>query len=279
LTLIELLVAFLALMVLLTLVGNVLTTYLNVGTAVTSSYSATDQLLPSSVIIQRLIRSAVEPAPTLVTTVTGACGAANVPCPAYPPSTVGSYSTTFYANIGDPNGPAKIVMAESTPTLCAGCKFPSAQFTVTQYPVVAATCPFSLTSSSQCTWSSNGKRMVSISNVVNGLTLTTGTPVLTTPIFSYNTLDPYSGTYVPNAGGTPSATPTSLPTGLLPGFASCTAPTTTGGVPTSSNCSADNIQSIHVDLQVRYQGSPMQENSFVVYRLSSASYLYTTLVG
>jgi hypothetical protein len=117
--------------------------------------------------------------------------------------------------------------------------------------------------------------------VTNGLTLSSGTPVLgTTPIFTYNTLDPYSATYTPNAGGAPSATPAGAPTGILPNFASCTAPTTNGnGVPTSSNCPADTIQSVQVDLQVQVQGAPMQENSFSVYRLSSNSYLYSTLVG
>ena len=83
LTLVELLVAFAALIVLLTLVGTTLSTYVNAGTTVTSTYAATDQILPSSIIIQRLLRSQVEPAPTLTTTVAGACGAANVPCPAF----------------------------------------------------------------------------------------------------------------------------------------------------------------------------------------------------
>jgi hypothetical protein len=39
------------------------------------------------------------------------------------------------------------------------------------------------------------------------------------------------------------------------------------------------VQSVHVDLQVQFQGSALQEDSFTVYRLSSASYLYSTLVG
>ncbi len=34
-----------------------------------------------------------------------------------------------------------------------------------------------------------------------------------------------------------------------------------------------------MDIQVQVPGAPFQENSFVVYRLSSASYLYSTLVG
>lgn len=289
LTLVELLVAFTAMLVLFGIMGNVLSTYLSAGTTVTSTYAATDQLLPSSIIIQRLLRSQVEPAPTLTTTVAGACGAANVPCPAFVPAAVGSYSTTFYANVGSiqgANGPAKIVMGLSTPTQCAGCKFPTAQFTVTEYPAVSS-CPTTLTATTQCTFSATGTRLVTVNNVVNGLTLSAGTPVLSTPvngiggpIFTYNTLDPYSATYTPNAGGTPSATPAGAPSGILPNFASCAAPTTNAnGDPTSSNCPADTIQSVQVDLQVQVQGGPMQENSYSVYRLSSSSYLYSTLVG
>jgi len=178
------------------------------------------------------------------------------------------------------NGPAKIVMALSTPTQCSTCKFPTAQFTVTEYPATS-NCPTSLTASSQCTFSSTGTRLVTVNNVINGLTLSGSTVVLSsTPIFTYNTLDPYNATYTAGAGGTPSATPAGAPTGILPGFATCAAPTTNAnGDPTSSNCPADTIQSVQVDLQVQFQGGPMQENNFTVYRLSSTSYLYSTLVG
>ncbi len=289
LTMVELMVAFVALLVLFGIMGTVLTTYLNVGATVTSTYAGTDQLLPSSVIIQRLFRSEVEPAPTLPTTVGGACAVANVPCPPFPTATIGSYSTTFYANLALPPtpggtvmGPAKVVMALSTPTKCSGCKFPTAQFTITEYPATA-NCPFSLTATTVCTWSASGTRVVTINNVVNGLTLSGSplTPVLSaTPIFTYNTLDPYSATYVANAGGTASTTPVGNPSGVLPGFATCNAPTTNpNGDPTSSNCPADNVQSVQVDIQVHVQGGSMQENSFTVYRLSSTSYLYSALVG
>jgi len=286
LTLVELLVAFAALMILLTVVGTAISTYLSVGTNVVSSYQATDQLLPSSITVQRLIRSQVEPAPT-PTTATG-CAVANAPCPPFLTGSVGIYSTTFYANIGDPNGPAKIVMGTtSAPTKCAGCKFYSTIFRVTQYPAcpnppasgvlagcTSATpaCPFTVISTATCTWSTGGKVLVNVVGVVNGSTyLTSATPPT---IFTYNTLDPYSTTYTAGAGGTPNAV-----TGLLPGFNSCAAPTLTGGNPSSSNCPPDMVQSVGVDLQVDVAGTTVQENSFVVYRLSSASYLYSPLVG
>jgi len=148
LTLVELLVAFACLVLLLTIVATAMTTYMNAGTSVISSYTATDQLLPSSLIIQRLIRSEVEPAPTPPTSaLTNSCaGAVNVPCPPFVTGSTGTFSTTFYANIGDNNGPAKILMAEATPTECTGCKFYSTVFSVTEF----AACPKLTVASSTC---------------------------------------------------------------------------------------------------------------------------------
>ncbi|MGD0313789.1 MAG: hypothetical protein ABSC90_15150 [Acidimicrobiales bacterium] len=301
LTLVELLVAFTCLIVLLTLVATALSTYLTAGTSVISSYSATDQLLPSSVTIQRLIRSEVEPAPTPATSsTTNSCAPAiNVPCPPFVVGSTGTYSTTFYANIGDSNGPAKIVMAESTPTEASTAKFYTSVFTVTQYracPVLATAtstcpvnsgCPFSLNSTLVCSWSSAGTVLVDVTNVVNGAA-TVGSPVnvngtmtttplpdSTKPIFAYNTLDPYSLVYIPNDGGTPTSA------GILftnPG--TCTAPSVdVNGNPTSENCDTDTIQSVIVDLEVEVPGAPIHENYFTVYRLSSSSYLYSPVVG
>jgi hypothetical protein len=276
-----------------------LTTYLSAGTTVISSYQASDQLLPSSIIIQRLIRSEVEPAPTPATaTTTNTCAPAiNVPCPPFVMGSTGTYSTTFYANTGDPNGPSMIVMAESTPTMTG--KFYSSTFTVSQFAACPALttghatttcpvnpgCPFSLDATNVCTWSTAAKVLVDITNVVNGAAavspqvtvngVLTSTPLRdsTNPIFTYNTLDPYSLTYVPADGGTPSAT------GMLFGSpGTCTAPTPAAN-PTTANCDTDTVQSVEVDLEVQVQGSPIHENDFTVYRLSSASYLYSPVVG
>ena len=177
-------------------------------------------------------------------------------------------------------------MSLTTPTKCAGCKFYSGTFTVVQYPACpnppAATlpgctgatpaCPFAVTSTATCTWSTGGKTLVSVRGVINPTTyLTNATPPT---IFTYNALDPYSTAYTPGAGGTPNGS------GILPNFNSCAAPTLNGsGNPTASNCLADTVQSIGVDLSVDVVGAAPQENSFVVYRLSSKSYLYSQLVG
>jgi hypothetical protein len=251
LTLVELLVAFAALIVLLTIVATALDTYLSAGTNVISSYSATDQLLPSSIIIQRLIRSEVEPSPTSSAT-SAVCPTANAPCPPFLTGSVGTTATTFFANVGDANGPAKIVMSSSTPVLCSGCRFYTSVFTVSQYAANAGTCPFTANPTATCTWSSTPKVLVDVTSVVNGQT---NLPNPTTPIFTYNTLNPTTTVYTPNV-------PTSS-------FATCTV----------ASCPGDNIQSVGVDLQVEVPGSPIQENYFVVYRLSSSSYLYSGLVG
>ena len=264
-----------------------------------SSYSATDQLLPSSAIIQRLIRSEVEPAPTPASSsTTSTCApAVNVPCPPFVTGSTGTYSTAFYANVGDSNGPAKIVMAEGTPTKSGN--FYTSVFTVTQYRACKASatatstcpvnsgCPFSINSTLTCTWSTSGTVLVDVPNVVNGAATVspqvtvngslTSTPLpdATKPVFTYNTLDPYSLVYIPNDGGTPNSSGivfTNPGTCLAPSFDA-------NGNPTTENCDYDTIQSVGVDLEVQVAGAPLHENYFVVYRLSSASYLYSPLVG
>ena len=287
LTLVEMLVAFSALMILFTISGTVLTTYLTAGNTVISKYSSTDQFLPSQVIIARLLRSQVEPAPTPSTGTTACSSAANVPCPAFLTASVGTYSMTFYANVGGTAGqygPAKIVMAETTPQ--KNNSFWTSTFMVTEYPALQSpACPTAVNATNSCTWSGTGTVLVDIHNVVNGAA-TVASPVTacgqtdttplcqaSTPIFTYNTLDPYASTYTPGAGGTPSAA------GILPTFNSCGAPTYSGNVPIKSNCPADMIQSVGVDIEVQSAGSPYQENAYTVYRLSSSSFLYNTLVG
>ncbi len=285
----EMLVAFSTLLLLFTVTGVVLNTYLSTGTTVIATYNSTDEFIPSQIIISRLLRSQVEPAPTPTSGSTNCSSAANVPCPPFLTGSVGTYSVTFFANVGGAAGqygPAKIVMAEGTPSKCSGCTFYTSSFTVTEYPALQNTCPTSPTATNSCSWSTNGVQLVDIPSVVNGAATVspavnacgqvTTTPLCqsSTPIFTYNTLDPYSGTYTPNAtGGSPPAS------GILPGFNTCNAPTYSGQIPTSSNCPPDMIQSVGVDIEVQTPGSPVQENAYTVYRLSSSSYLYSPLVG
>jgi Tfp pilus assembly protein PilV len=263
LTLVELLVAFTVLILLIGIVATAVTAYLQAGTTVLSSYNAADQLLPSSTTVQRLLRSEVQPAPQASDSV--------APTPPFLTSNVGAYGNTFYANVGPVvvkgttyYGPVQVVMAISTPTKCASCKLYTSVFTVTQQPPDPNTCPTSVSSTKICKYTTVPvKTLVDVTGVSN---LQTGSPSTSTPIFSYNTLDLYQS-------------PPSY-TGGVTSFTSCQAPTLDGnGNPTSSNCPANDIQSVGVDLQVYVPGSPVQENSFVVYRLSSFSFLFSTVVG
>lgn len=235
-------------MVLFGVVGPVLTAYMSAGNQVVSTYNDDDQLVTNLNIIARLIRSEVEPAPV----------ASSVPTPPFVPSTISTVGATFYANVGNAAGPDKIVMASSTPAKCSGCKYYTSAFTLTEYPpstTPSNTCPGTGTGTA-CTWSSSGVRLVTINDVVNGQT---NLPQPTTPIFTYNTLNPTTTLYSPNTA--------------ISAFATCSA----------TACLADNIQSVEIDLQVESPGStntpPYEENDFVVYRLSSSSYLYNALVG
>jgi hypothetical protein len=287
--LVELMVAFACLLILFGISATAIDTYLKAGNTVIATYNSADQFIPSQITIARLIRSQVEPAPTPATGSTACSSAANVPCPAFLAGSVGTYSVTFYANVGGTAGqygPAKIVMAEGTPTKCSGCTFYTSNFTVTEYSALQTpACPTVATATTSCSWSTNGIEVVDIPDVVNGAATvasavtacgqTDTTPLCqsSTPIFTYNTLDPYSGYYTPGAGGTASST------GILPTFNSCAAPTYVSNVPTQSNCPADMIQSVGVDLEVQSPGSAVQENAYTVYALSSASYLYSPLIG
>ncbi len=75
---------------------------------VNNTYINVNQLLPVSTNLQRFLRSAVEPGPT----------SNGVPVPAFVTGSISPTSVTFYTNIGNTNGPAKIVAscASSTPS-------------------------------------------------------------------------------------------------------------------------------------------------------------------
>ena len=280
-TLVELLVAFAAMIVLFTIAATAITTYLSVSNTVLGSYSTNDQILPTSIIIQRLIRSEVEPAPTPTASnqvSSPMCPVLKAPCPPFVLGNVGTTSMQFYANVGATvvngttygPGPALIVMSSTLPSKCATCMFTTSTFTVTEQPANVGTCPFSTASTLHCAYGTAPvTKLVNLTNVVNGQT---GLLNPSVPIFTYNTLDPYSAAFVPGD------------TRFL--VADCQQPTITtiNNVPTltASNCPADNIQSVGVDLQVLQPGTHTenyQESSFQVYRLSSSSYLYRANLG
>ena len=283
LTLVELLVAFATMLILFVIVASAVTAYLSVSTKVISSYQTRDQIVPATLVIQRLFRSEVEPAPSptsasQVTTGSGTanqCPTLNAPCPPFVLGTPTGTSVQFYANLGTLTvggtaypGPALVTMTASAPTKCSGCAFYTSTFTATEQPPNAGTCPTSVTSTAHCVYGTvAATTLVYVPSVVNGQTnlLNPSTPILT-----YNTKDPFAGTITNGATS----------------FSTCGAPTTrvinSLTVPVASNCPADDIQSVQVDLQVLVSGvrpETYQEDSFVVYRLTSTSFLYSPYLG
>jgi len=283
LSLVELLVAFAAMLILFGIVSGSISTYLSVSTKVISSYQTNDQILPATIVIQRLFRSEVEPAPTptLSTQVTTGSGTTNqcptldAPCPPYVLGTPTGTSVQFYANLGTLTvrgtaypGPALVSMTSATPTKCTGCRYYTSQFLVSEQPPNTGTCPTSTTSTAHCVYGAvSATTVVDVPGVVNGQTNLLNP---STPIFTYSTKDPYAGTI--NNGAT--------------SFSTCAAPTTTVisslTVPTASLCPADDIQSVRVDLQVLQSGTTpeiYQEDNFVIYRLTSTSFFYSPYLG
>lgn len=257
LTLVELLISGILFVTVGTLVSLSLDTFLNISNQVHSSYANTQQILPVSTNIQRLIRTAVEPGPQYGTPVR--------PLPPFQLGGITSTSLTFYANVGvaasgtHPGQPAKVVAALVGTT-----------FTVTSQLADANTCPSITSPTATCTFTTNpAKRVASITNVVNATyappTLPPAPPATApTPVFSYIVL---------SAAGVQST----VAVGSLATTFSTTSCTGIGDL-----CPADEIQGVEVDLFVKSPGSrslPPAEDDTIVYRLSSTSYLYSQTVG
>ena len=99
LTLVELMIALTTLLILFVMTIPIVDTLFSTIPRVNNTYINVNQLLPVSTNLQRFIRSAVEPGPT----------SGGVPVPPFVTGSVTPTSVTFYTNIGDTNGPAKIV--------------------------------------------------------------------------------------------------------------------------------------------------------------------------
>ena len=237
-TLVELLVASVLMVTVGGLVSLSLDTFLNVSNQVHTSYANTQQILPDSTNVQRLIRSEVEPGPTPTST--------NIPVPPFVPGAESTMSMTFYANVGVPGTPARVVASLNGTT-----------FTVTDQLADPGTCPTSFGSTAVCTFLDNpAKRVASITNIVN-------TP--SQPIFTYTLLD---------SAGNQTIVPSSA---VATTFGSCVA-----GAPEVTNCPGDAVQGVEVNLFIDSPGSkslaPAEDNT-TVYRLSTTSYLYDPTVG
>ncbi len=186
-TLVELLLASTLLVVLTTLVMLSMTTFTQLGGSVDAQYQEYDTILPAAANLRPLVAAEAEPGPA---------DATGAPIPGFgvdtsgTPDTVsgiGNFSLTFYANIANANGPAKIVAGLTTisgtpdtgsTTTCA-VKTPC-DFQVQEYLPNAGTCP-GVSTGTKCTYPTTYKLLTDVLNVIN----TTAQPV-----FNYVVFDP-----------------------------------------------------------------------------------------
>ena len=159
-------------------------------------------------------------------------------------TTLTATSATFFTNVGDTNGPAKVVASLSGST-----------FTIQVAHTNAGSCP-GVSTGSACTWGTP-RTLVTVNNIVNN--------VATNPIFTYTvdiggTLTSYSTT----------GTATTVGTDLYE-FASCN----------STSCPANDIESVKVNLEVNAAPNKagQAQDDTVVYELSPISQGYLPEVG
>jgi len=124
------------------------------STAVQNTYTAVDQLVLASEVATRYIHEAVDPTPTAALNAFASASANAV---------------TFYADTGYVNGPEKVVVSVTS----AGS---TRSFTADIYSPQANSCPFSLASGLQCTYTTSTRSILLINYLTNG---TAGSPVFT----------------------------------------------------------------------------------------------------
>jgi prepilin-type N-terminal cleavage/methylation domain-containing protein len=315
-TLVELLITLSVFTILLAMTIPIVATFMDASTRISNTYANVNQLLPVSTNLQRLIRSAVEPAPTYFTGIpTSPFGSYSTSSGNLVAGTLSPTSLTFYTNIGDPNGPAKIV-ASCTPNGTTGnCAYPGT-FTVTEAKAVqvgspaASTCPFAAQNNVLCTWSSTPITLISVKGLTNGLnnvplftytllvtTTTTGSNGTQTTTSSTDLLN-YTNTTLPaslqHLNQAPAA---AYALDLSSGYGTNTSNSSQngwfGGCDASSqpltnpdyNCAGAEIEAVTIDLQVNSTasnartGGGQEEDQSTVYLLSTSSSDYQEEVG
>jgi prepilin-type N-terminal cleavage/methylation domain-containing protein len=295
-TLVELLMTIGIFTILLAMSIPIVATFMDASTRVTNTYANVNQLIPVSTNLQRLIRSAVAPAPTSY---------ANIPVPAFGTysattgagtGTITPTSLTFYTNVADSNGPAKIV-ASCTPNGTTGkCAYP-ATFTVTiaratTNPSTGSnTCPFDGDDTNTCYWGT-ARTLLTVNGVTNGLNSTTlfaYTLLVTTTTTGSDGSQTTSSSTVQVGGASPTpsgAYAADLTTGGPNAngyFTSCL--TSTSATNSDNNCAAAEIEAVTIDLQVNGSagntrtGGGQEEDQSTVYLFSTSSSNYQEEVG
>jgi len=287
LTLVELMVAVVTLLTLFMMTVPIVDTLFSTVARVNNTYINVNQLLPISTNLQRFIRSAVEPGP-----ITN-----GVPDPAFVTGGISPTSATFYTNIGDPNGPARIVASCASSQPSSGLCDAGGVFTVTEATANAGTCP---PSGPGCTWGAP-RTLITVDGVSNAID--------NQPLFEYtllvedatSTSTTYTTPLVGNAtiNGTTYACLPSMPNTLLTPylpsvasclygadtntFASCTSTPSSSSDPLA-DCPAAEIYAVTIDLQVNGVSSGrtaggQSEDDTTVYLLSPTSSEYQPMVG
>ncbi len=205
-TLVELMVAMSVFSLLIAITFPVLNTFFSVDNSVAQTVTAENQLLPATTTLERYLRSAVQPAPAVVTTP----GLPGIPVPMFAPVT-GSSPTTyqmgpnaleFYSNVGSANGP-ELVIASVSPDGTGPGGIPLYTLTISATVADPNTCPgtgasMSTASNAACTYTTNPpKNIAVINNVTNGSA--TSSP----SIFEYSIAS--------NADGTPAFVAATVP--------------------------------------------------------------------
>ena len=273
-TLVELAIVTLTLLILFAMTVPIVDTLFSTIARVNNTYINVNQLLPVSTNLQRFIRSAVEPGPT----------SSGVPVPAFVTGALTPTSMTFYTNVGDPNGPAKIVASCTASAPTTGVCDSNATFTVTEAKANSSTCPPTGTT---CTWGT-AKTLISVTGVDNAND--------NAPLFIYTlllvTASSSTTTYSTSAVG--NSCPGSYSSGSAAlaacyytndntTFASCTSTgSTTGNV--LANCPSAEVYAVTIDLQVNSvtsgkNAAGQEEDNTTVYLLSPASDGYQASVG
>jgi prepilin-type N-terminal cleavage/methylation domain-containing protein len=279
-TLVEMMVVVLVMGILFAISTPIVSTVLQTSSHVDVTYSNVDEQLWLSTVLQRFVRSAVAPTPT----VTGH----TPPVPAFKAGTITPTSMTFYTNTGTSRGPEKVV-AKCTPessTDTTACQSPTATFSVTVYkPQVTARthksfCPsVTGTLTHHCLYTTasyaiTSRVLVTISHVKNGLN---GQPLF---VFAYGPEptpgEPMTTTTICAPGYTGTCTSNDHTS-----FTKCTVGTVTQPF---ENCLAGEIQTVTYDLQINakttvHYGGGQAEDDTGIFVLSSTSMQYDPSVG
>jgi Tfp pilus assembly protein PilV len=315
LTMVELLVSAILFVTVGTLASLSLDTFLNVSNQVHSSYANTQQILPVSTNIQRLIRTEVEPGPQygnplrpLPPFVVGA-GAA-IPC-----TTNGTTTLTSAALFT--TGVYMAGMAISGTNITPGTSVVSVNSTssITMSQVATGSGTQNLTFNAETSTSAIFYANVGVSavgttpgqpaRVVAALVGTTFT--VTDQLADANSCPPtgagctwnnnpakrvasitnvVNSTYAPS----PATAPSPVFTYIILNAAGIQSTVATGSIATTFSsctgigdlCPADEVQGVEIDLFIKSPGSKSlvpAEDDTIVYRLSSSSFLYSPTVG